>query len=134
MFVLIMCQKLLIRLLMDLPMKLLIKSKWRGVFWMYLIDFKQKSIALTNYPTLSAILQKNPLFSMGSFCFCRCFVFRMNYRRFRTAVFFRQSVGCRVRRAIINNDDFKIGKRLRQNAVHRFVNERALIIARNSNL
>lgn len=44
----------------------------------------------------------------------------MNYRRFRTTVFFRQSVGCRVRRAIINNDDFKIGKRLRQNAVHRF--------------
>ena len=100
---------------------------------MYPIDFKQKSIALTNYPTLSAILQKNPLFSMGSF-FCRYFVFRMNYRRFRTAVFFRQSVGCRVRRAIINNDDFKIGKRLSQNAVHRFVNGRALIIARNSNL
>ena len=40
---------------------------------MYPIDFKQKSIALTNYPTLSAILQKNPLFSMGSFCFCRQF-------------------------------------------------------------
>ena len=37
---------------------------------MYPIDFKQKSIALTNYPSLSAILQKNPLFSMGSFCFC----------------------------------------------------------------
>ena len=69
---------------------------------------------------------------MGSFCFCRYFVFRMNYRRFRTTVFFRKSVGCRVRQAIINNDDFKIGKRLCQNAVHRFVNERALIIARNS--
>lgn len=40
---------------------------------MYPIDFKQKSIALTNYPTLSAILQKNPLFSMGSFCFCSKF-------------------------------------------------------------
>ena len=96
---------------------------------MYLIDFKQKEGSLTNYPSFSAILQKNPLFSMGSFCFCRYFVFRMNYRRFRTAVFFRQSVGCRVRRAVINNDDFKIGKRLRQNAVHRFVNERALVIA-----
>lgn len=47
-------QKLLIRLLMDLLMKLLIKPMWRGVFWMYPIDFKQKSIALTNYPTSSA--------------------------------------------------------------------------------
>lgn len=96
---------------------------------MYLIDFKQKEGRVKKYPTLSAILQKNPLFSTGSFCFCRYFVFRMNCRRFRTAVFFRQSVGCRVRRAVINNDDFKIGKRLRQNAVHRFVNERALVIA-----
>ena len=50
-------------------MKLLIKPMWRGVFQMYPFDFKRKSIALTNYPSLSAILQKNPLFSMGSFCF-----------------------------------------------------------------
>ena len=40
---------------------------------MYPFDFKRKSIALTNYPSFSAILQKNPLFSMGSFCFCRQF-------------------------------------------------------------
>ena len=49
-------------------MKLLIKSMWRGVFQMYLFDFKQKSIALTNYPPLSAISQKNPLKKKGSFC------------------------------------------------------------------
>lgn len=58
---------------MILLMKLLIKPMWRGVFQMYLIDFKQKEGSLTYYPTLSAILQKNPLFSMGSFCFCRQF-------------------------------------------------------------
>ena len=40
---------------------------------MYLIDFKQKEGRVKKYPTLSAILQKNPLFSMGSFCFCRQF-------------------------------------------------------------
>ena len=49
-------------------MKLLIKPEWRGVFQMYPFDFKRKPIALTNYSPLSAILQKNPLFSMGSFC------------------------------------------------------------------
>ena len=58
------------RLLIKLLMKLLIKTKWRGVFQMYLIDFKQKEERVKKYPTLSAILQKNPLFSMGSFCFC----------------------------------------------------------------
>ena len=40
---------------------------------MYLIDFKQKEGRVKKYPTSSAILQKNPLFSMGSFCFCRQF-------------------------------------------------------------
>ena len=40
---------------------------------MYLFDFKRKLIALTNYPSFSAILQKNPLFSTGSFCFCSKF-------------------------------------------------------------
>ena len=40
---------------------------------MYLFDFKRKLIALTYYPSFSAILQKNPLFSTGSFCFCRKF-------------------------------------------------------------
>lgn len=40
---------------MDLLMKLLIKPMWRGVFQMYPFDFKRKSIALTNYPPLSAI-------------------------------------------------------------------------------
>ena len=58
---------------MILLIKLLIKTKWRGVFQMYLIDFKQKEGSLTNYPSLSAILEKNPLFSTGSFCFCRQF-------------------------------------------------------------
>ena len=37
-------------------MKLLIKSKWRGVFQVYLVDFKQKERSLTYYPPLSAIL------------------------------------------------------------------------------
>lgn len=54
-------------------MKLLIKPMWRGVFQMYPFDFKRKPIALTNYPPFSAILQKNPLFSTGSFCFCSKF-------------------------------------------------------------
>ena len=36
---------------------------------MYPIDFKRKEGSLTYYPSFSAILQKNPLFSMGSFCF-----------------------------------------------------------------
>lgn len=40
---------------------------------MYPIDFKRKEGSLTYYPPLSAILQKNPLFSTGSFCFCRQF-------------------------------------------------------------
>ena len=52
---LIIYQKLLIKLLMILLMKLLIKPKWRGVFQMYLIDFKQKEGSLTYYPFLSAI-------------------------------------------------------------------------------
>lgn len=40
---------------MRLLMKLLIKPEWRGVFNMYLIDFKQKDWSLTYYPFLSAI-------------------------------------------------------------------------------
>ena len=40
---------------------------------MYPIDFKRKEGSLTYYPSLSAILQKNPLFSTGSFCFCSKF-------------------------------------------------------------
>lgn len=58
-FILIIYQKLLIRLLikllMILLMKLLIKPEWRGVFQMYLFDFKQKDKGLTYYPFLSAI-------------------------------------------------------------------------------
>ena len=69
---------------MDLLMKLLIKLIWRGVFQMYLFDFKQKSIALTNYPPLSAILQKNPLKKAGSFCFRGLF---QNINRFGIADF-----------------------------------------------
>ena len=57
---------------MDLLMKLLIKSDWRGIFMAYLIDFQQKHISPGDYPTSSAILDKNPLFSMGSF-FCESF-------------------------------------------------------------
>ena len=57
------------KLLMDLLMKLLIKSDWRGIFMAYLIDFQQKLICLGDYPTSSVILEKNPLFSTGSF-FC----------------------------------------------------------------
>ena len=53
---------------MDLLMKLLIKPMWRGVFQIYPFDFKRKLIALTYYPSLSAILQKNPLKKAGSFC------------------------------------------------------------------
>ena len=52
---------------MDLLMKLLIKSDWRGIFMAYLVDFQQKHISLGDYPTSSAILDKNPLFSTGSF-------------------------------------------------------------------
>ena len=37
---------------------------------MYPIDFKRKEGGLTYYPPLSAILQKNPLKTAGSFCFC----------------------------------------------------------------
>jgi len=48
-------------------MNLLIKPEWRGVFQMYLVDFKRKERSLTYYPTLFVILQKNSLFSMGSF-------------------------------------------------------------------
>ena len=48
-------------------MKLLIKPEWRGVFKMYPIDFKQKEGVLTYYPSLSAISEKNLLFSIGSF-------------------------------------------------------------------
>lgn len=40
---------------MDLLMKLLIKPMWRGVFHMYLVDFKRKEGGLTYYPPLSAI-------------------------------------------------------------------------------
>ena len=58
---------------MDLLMKLLIESDWRGIFMAYLIDFQQKHISLGNYPTSSAILDKNPLFSTGSFVFYRLF-------------------------------------------------------------
>ena len=58
---------------MILLMKLLIKPEWRGVFQMYPVDVEQKEGRVKKYPTLSAILQKNPLFSMGSFCFCRQF-------------------------------------------------------------
>ncbi len=60
-------KKMLMKLLMDLLMKLLIKSDWRGIFMAYLIDFQQKHISLGDYPTSSAILDKNPLFSTGSF-------------------------------------------------------------------
>lgn len=42
------------RLLIKLLMKLLIKTKWRGVFQMYLIDFKQKEERVKKYPTSSA--------------------------------------------------------------------------------
>ena len=44
------------------------KTDVRGVFQIYPFDFKRKLIALTYYSPLSAILQKNPLFSTGSFC------------------------------------------------------------------
>ena len=54
---------------MKLLIKLLIKSEWRGVFKMYLFDFKQKEESLTHYPFLSAIFIKNLLFSIGSFVF-----------------------------------------------------------------
>lgn len=56
------------KLLMDLLMKLLIKSDWRGIFMVYLIDFQQKPICLGDYPTSSAILKRNPFF-MGSVFF-----------------------------------------------------------------
>lgn len=56
------------KLLMDLLMKLLIKSDWRGIFAVYLIDFQQKPICLGDYPTSSAILKRNPFF-MGSVFF-----------------------------------------------------------------
>lgn len=56
------------KLLMDLLMKLLIKSDWRGIFMAYLIDFQQKLICLGDYPTSSAILKRNPFF-MGSVFF-----------------------------------------------------------------
>ena len=59
-FILITYQKLLIKLLMILLMKLLIKPEWRGVFQMYLIDFKRKERSLTYYPFLSAIKIKQP--------------------------------------------------------------------------
>ena len=52
---------------MILLMKLLIKPEWRGVFQMYLVDFKQKEGMLTYYPFLSAIFIRSPLFSKGSF-------------------------------------------------------------------
>ena len=61
------------KLLMDLLMKLLIKSDWRGIFMVYLIDFQQKHISPGDYPTSSAILDKNPLFSTGSFVFYKTF-------------------------------------------------------------
>ena len=47
------------KLLMDLLMKLLIKSDWRGIFMVYLIDFQQKHISPGDYPTSSAILEKH---------------------------------------------------------------------------
>lgn len=53
---------------MDLLMKLLIESDWRGIFMAYLIDFQQKHIPLGDYPTSSAILKRNPFF-MGSVFF-----------------------------------------------------------------
>lgn len=40
-------------------MKLLIKSKWRGVFQMYLIDFKQKEGRVKKYPTPKANLRQS---------------------------------------------------------------------------
>lgn len=64
---------------MDLLMKLLIKSDWRGIFDGYPVGFQQKQVCLGDCPTSSAILDKNPLFSTGSFfmgivfcCFCNC--------------------------------------------------------------
>ena len=44
-------------------MKLLMKSKWRGVFQVYRFDFEQKEGSVKNYPSLSAI--KAPCTSRG---------------------------------------------------------------------
>lgn len=65
-------------------MKLLIKPMWRGVFQMYLIDFKQKEERVKKYPPTLRHFAKELIVFNGFFLFIIPFSSRLRHRRKRT--------------------------------------------------